>query len=104
MTENGPQPASGAKRMTPIVQETRTRSIVSGGRDPHVRRAGSRRQLRIAIFVVVVIAGLLTGAYFLFFPSNDQFKLTNFNAATVAALVKGVLMASDLFLLARVAS
>lgn len=73
---------SATKRSSPIVQSMgRKGSIV--GKDPHVRRAGSRRQLRIALFVVVIIASLVAAAYFLFFPSDEQYVLRDYSAATV---------------------
>ena len=71
MGDQGLQPLGPDKRSAPIVGERR------------VRRAGSGRQARIAFFVVLVVAAVLAGGYFLFIPREQSYLLSDFTVAQV---------------------
>ncbi|MFW5744982.1 MAG: efflux RND transporter periplasmic adaptor subunit [Spirochaetota bacterium] len=71
MTDGGLHRVSQEKTAAPIVRTGR------------VRRAGSRRQAFIALFVVAVIGGLMAGGYFLFVPGERDFTVTDATIATV---------------------
>lgn len=81
MAEKGLQPVEPDKRAIPIVQ-TSGRSAARRGE--RVRRAGSRRQAGIAFFVVIVVAGLLAGGYFLFAPREQVQTVSDFAVSTVS--------------------
>lgn len=61
-------------------------SIIQGSSRRRVRRPGSRRQLRIAAYVLVIVAAAIVVAYFLIRPQNEGFTLRDFRAATVQQL------------------
>jgi multidrug efflux pump subunit AcrA (membrane-fusion protein) len=58
-----------AKRAAPIVETGR------------VRRAGSRRQAIVAVFVVLAIGGLIAAGYFLFLPKDRALVLNDYETA-----------------------
>ena len=89
MSQNGLQPVQSdeqsrsAKRSAPIVQSPGRNAVAPIGATGRVRRAGSRRQARIALFVVLVIAVVLVGGYFLFIPREDTQTVSDYSISTV---------------------
>lgn len=89
MSENGLQPLHPEKRMGPIV-ETGGRNVAgpgaSGrtGKPGRVRRSGSGRQARIAVFVILVVGALLAAGYFLFIPGDESLVVSDYATATVS--------------------
>lgn len=73
--------------LEPVRPDKRTAPIVSPGgplgRSRRVRRAGSRRQGVIALFTLVVIAGLIAAAYYWFMPQEQAFTVNEYTSAAV---------------------
>jgi HlyD family secretion protein len=82
MSENGLEPDRSTRRTVSIVQESGRRGAGSTG-ERRVRRAGSRRQARIALFVVLTIAAVLVAGYFLFIPRDESYVLSTYTTAAV---------------------
>jgi HlyD family secretion protein len=89
MTENGLEPvqpdkqSQSPKRLAPIVQSTGRREVAKGGATGRVRRAGSRRQARIALFVILVIAAVLVAGYIWFIPREETQTVNDYSVSTV---------------------
>lgn len=71
------------KRSMPIVQSPERSEIVQVGASGRVRQSGSRRQARTALFVVLVIAAVLAGGYFLFIPREETQTIRDYSVSTV---------------------
>jgi HlyD family secretion protein len=89
MTENGLEPvrpdkqAQSDKRLAPIVQSPGRQEVAPVGATGRVRRAGSRRQARIALFVILVIAAVLVAGYIWFIPREETQTVDNYTVSTV---------------------
>jgi multidrug efflux pump subunit AcrA (membrane-fusion protein) len=58
-------------------------AIIQSTGSRRVRRPGSGRQVRIVVFVLVVIAAAIAAAYFLIRPKNEGYTLRNYSTAVV---------------------
>ncbi len=94
MSQNGLQPvqpdqrSQSDKRLAPIVQSPGRKEVTQVGATGRVRRAGSRRQARTALFVILAIAAVLVGGYFLIIPREEPHTVSDYPTptATVATL------------------
>ena len=77
MSENQLRPVR--KEIVGSIPPKKDGPIVQSGR---VRRAGSRRQGLIAVFVLIVIGGLVAAGYFVFVPREQTTVLTDFDTAS----------------------
>ncbi|MEE8440861.1 MAG: HlyD family efflux transporter periplasmic adaptor subunit [Spirochaetia bacterium] len=84
MSQNGLQPVLPDKRSLPIVQSPGRNEVVQVGATGRVRRAGSQRQARIALFVILVMAAVLAAGYFAFIPREETRTVGNYSLSTVA--------------------
>jgi HlyD family secretion protein len=71
MSESAPRLTSNEKRTIPIVSSRR------------VRRPGRKRQLGLALFAVLVVAGIVAGGYMWFAPKNDTITIAGYSIASV---------------------
>ncbi len=76
MSENQLRPVR--KDVAGSIPSKKASPIVQTGR---VRRAGSRRQGTIAIFVLIVIGALIAAGYFMFVPRDESVVLTEYDSA-----------------------
>ena len=80
MSNDGSGPAVPDKRSMSIVNENAVHHRSPRG---HVRRAGGRRQVLLAVFALVVIGGVVAAAYFWFLPHDQVYRLTDYQTSAV---------------------
>ncbi len=71
MSEGAPRLATDEKRAAPIVGSSR------------IRRPGRRRQLSLALFVILVVGGVVVGGYGLLAPRNEISTISGYSITAV---------------------
>ena len=77
------QEISSDKRKGPIVQDPGGRRARTAGDRGGVRRAGSRRQARIAVFVILFVGAVIVGGYYLLVPHDRAPTISGYSTAPV---------------------
>jgi HlyD family secretion protein len=83
MPEDSPELHALQSQQSGIIPDNPHRRPIVPATRGRVRRAGGRRQGLLAIFVIIVIAGLITGGYFLFIPRDDVYTLADYQSTMV---------------------
>ena len=58
-------------------------SIIGSSKTRRVRRPGSKRQLRIILYVFVIVVAAVAAAYFILRPEDESYTLRDFTTSVV---------------------